>query len=320
VVNPRIDALFVFMDNDVVALLDPVGDLISTLSFRPKNVANSKGTPAPWSVVEHDGRIFYRTKRGVEVISGFEGRNITSKSIEPLWNMLNSSHPMYADRINPSAIGSAFGYVDPKTERIYWSYAAGTSTFNNRLLVFDYGLWRDKGAREGVFSIYKGWQISCMESWDGEGDRGELFGGESNGSSRPWVYRLNYGHFDENGNTGDTGDTDVPIASKFYPGISPFGSERYKAFKSASVELVTGVTDVTVKLDTDHEKTLDTLATVTWANGSKAQRVNFGLPRTAVGVRSGLRFEVTDPATPPAPWELVDYAMTMDDLPTRMRP
>jgi hypothetical protein len=298
-----------------------VGDLVSTLSFRPKNIANSKGTPAPNSVVEYDGMLFYWTKTGIEVISGFEGRNLTSKSIGPLWRMLDSTHPRYADRVNMAQIHKVYGKVDPKNERIYWAYPSGGNTYNNRVLVFDYGLWRDRGYGEGIFSIFTGWDISCFETWDGEGDKGEFFGGEANATDGHWIYRLDYGNFDENGDASPAAtNTDVAISSYFYPGISPYGSERYKAFKSASVELVTGVTNVTVKLDVDHEKTLDTLATVSWPDGSKAQRKNFGLPRTAIGVRSGLRFEVVDPAGGPAGWELVDVAMALDDLPTRMRP
>jgi len=322
IVSPRTDALFVFMENDVVAITDPVGDSVSALSFRPINIANSKGTPAPLSVVEYDGMIFYWTKSGIEVISGYAGRTITSKSIRLLWNLQDSAHARYGDRINMSQIARVRGIADKNEERIYWSYPAATGSANSRTIILDYGVWRDRGYGEGVFSINSGVNNGPFEAWNGEGDRGEIFAGDDRGVTiGPFVYRVNFGNVDERATGVNAGDrSDFGISSYFYHGHTDFSSPTMKAMSQATIDMVSGAASVIAKLDVDDGKLSTTLATTTWT-AAKLQRENYGLPRTAVGKTASLQIETTDAAAVgPARWQLEEIAYIVDDLPSRMRP
>lgn len=329
IVNPQSDSLFVFMENDVVALTDPVGDLVTALSYRPRNVANSHGTPARHSVVEYEGLIFYWTKNGIEVINGLTARNITSDTIGNLWNMTNSNHPAYASRINMSQISKVAGtaHVDEAGERIYWAYPAASNSYNNRVLVLDFARWRDSGFNDdGVFSIWT-MDISCWARWDGEGDRGELFGGEALNTRGPWVHRVGISNQDEVGNTSGTITTSAVSPFYIHTGHDDAGTaERRKRWITARVDgriptvASTGSCSVALAFDVDEGAVSGTMDTVTWTQGG-IKRYSRNLPRAAIGVHGAVEITGTD-GTPGAsggspPFELYEIAMTVQDMEAR---
>lgn len=330
IVNPALDALLVLMENDVVALRgQPLGDLRSTLSFTPQNIANAQGTPAPYSAIYYDGRIFYVTKHGIEVIEGLRGRNITSHTIAPLWNQLDSNHPRYADRINMGALPAITAgiQVDERGEKIMWSYPAAASTFNTKTLVLHYDVWRARNFRGPAPITIDTNGYSVFEAWNGEGDRGELFGGEPNSGNAPWAYRVGVGNKDEGG-AGVATTTEAVIVAHIQPGSTD--AKRPDMQRMARAVYVQGKgsfsggpsTRVVLKLDVDEEKILTTLDDFTWPNGVYPRREMRPAPRASIGVYHGIQFELVDVSSVgvyPGPFELYDYTLRVRDLPRRIR-
>lgn len=342
IVNPLIDSLFVFMEEDVVALQgdSPTGDFGTP--FTPRNIAQSKGTPAPESVVEAKGLIFYWTKEGIEVIDGYRARNITSDTIAPLWNALDTGSSYYADRINMDALERVCGIYYPTEERIYWAYPSASNTTNDRVLVLDLDLWRMNGYGDGVFSIYTGWDIACFERWGGEGDRGELFGGEAVATDSNWVYRLEFKDADVNGTHAGAAlsTTSVAIASKLWLGLEAAGRpDLLKDWKSVRVEAKSGLALTHIVLDVEQGAMLRELGSydfqgpvalwgqIAWGHftwtGPRITRQAIALPREAKGIRAGLRFETDDvldaSSLGPEPFELYDIAWSVVPLSTKVR-
>lgn len=336
IVNPIMDALFVIMENDVVALTDPVGDLRSSLSFRPRNVAGARGSPARKGIVSYDGLIFMVTKTGIDVISGYQARNITSKTIGPLWNLYNIESVNYDERINMDRIGQIVAGVSTENGRelIYFAYPAADSTYNNRVFVLHYDLWKEQGLRgDPPYSTITGWDVSEFCRWDGEGDRGELFGGEANSSDEPWIYRLDYGNSDVNGTTGSsTSEIAIPTQS-IYSGLTDAGRpDLLKAWVAARVEIrgvtspISGFQEMALKFIVDEGQTpfpltLDTF-NVSLNRTYHPTRETRMIPRTAIGVNGGSLVEITETtgsSTFPAPWDLLGLAYTVRDLPSRHR-
>lgn len=335
VVSPLIDHLMVFMEEDVVAFSDLPGI--------PKNIANSRGTPARDSVIEYQGLIFYMTKQGIEVINGYEARDITSETIAPLWRELNSSASHYAERVNLAAIDKVRVTVIPEEDLIVWAYPAATATYNNRLLVLDLRQWKKYGAQNGVFTILEGWNISCFSRWDGEGDRGEIFGGEAITSVgvRDWTYRLFFGDEDQNGN-GATAISYAGINGKIYLGLSDLDRpDMRKAFQYANFRaLGGGQTSVLIDLDIDDGAYVKRLGEFDFENlvyfwglsvwgegtwdGPRIARRSTMLPRAAQGVVIGFQLETTDildgvTNLGPVGFELYDIAITARPLFTKVR-
>lgn len=331
IVNPLTDQSLVFFENGVVAL----GALPST----PRAIANSKGTPAPDSVVEANGLIFSVTLEGIQVIDGFRARDITSDTIGPLWNELDLSAQHYPDRINMDAISQIEAVYLPGPELILWSYPAAESAFNNRILVLDLRQWRKYGARDGVFSILKGWNVSRFCRWLGEGDRGELFAGEADAASRDYVYRILFGNEDETGASGGGSVAASPIVSRVYTGLSDFGRpDVLKDFQLTAMEAQAGPSETEVTIDVDAGAFFGLLGTFdfqdvlyywgssTWGvgswNGPRIVRKTSSIPRQAKGVRMGYRLVVTDilvGGVGPAPFQLFDLATELVPLPTQRR-
>lgn len=342
IVNPLIDSLFVFMEEDVVALQgdSPTGE--AGAPFRPRNVAQSKGTSSPNSVFEAKGLIFYWTKDGIEVIDGFRARNITSQTIAPLWNAQDAGASWYADRVNLDQLALVSGVYVPKEQRIYWAYPSATSAFNNRILVFDIDRWAQNGYGDGAFSIYVGWDVSTFAHFGGESDHGELFGGEANSADSNWVYRLDYGNADFNGSRNGTTITSSVSAISGYLHLGLDDAERpdfYKSWKSLRVQAKSGLCLAHVILDLESGSTLKELGTydfqgvigawgsIVWGaftwNGPRITRKAMALPRIANAIRAGVRFETVDVLNPsnvgPDPFELYDVSWTADLIRTRVR-
>jgi hypothetical protein len=299
-------------------------------------VAGGKGTPAPNSVIHYDGKIFYWTRWGIEAVAGYSSRDISSQTVAPLWNQFDSNYfPRYVDRINMSQIGLVASGLSLTGgyERIYWAYPAATSAYNNRILCLDYGLWKNRGFQgDPPYTIFVGWDIACFARWEGEGDRGELFGGEAQAAIAPWTYRLDFGDSDGNGLAGANPTEIVIPTAHVSPGLVDGGRpDLLKSWKSVRTDIKAvssaGASNtLTLKFDIDEGKGASYPLTVDTYNpaidGSQVPRRDPRmLPRSAIGVHGGALLEMSDffgIAYPPA-WELYSIAYTVDDLPSRHR-
>jgi hypothetical protein len=335
VVNPTSDRLYVFMENDVVALeeLSPLADPKYSLSFTYRNVANAIGTPATKSIVYASGLIFYWTKGGIEVIDGVRGRNITSETIAPLWGATtaSASESWYGDRVNMTFINNVAGVYDQKAQRIYWSYVSGTSIEHDKILCLDLKRWSEGGGGDGVFSIWTGVQISAWCRFDGEGDLGEVMGGSGDGTARLTVYRMPFagGSVSSNadnvrdGAGGDGSDVNAIDVSLH---LAPMDGGRPDTLKSWRSMRVSGrggtASTVTINSVVDGG-TPTALGTAFDFSGTTEKRSNSALPRTAIGVRCGLQVETADTITitdGPAPFELYHVSLDYSEKKTRVRP
>lgn len=333
IVNPVIDSLFVFMENDVVALTDPIGDLKSSLSFRPRTISGARGTPARKGVLHHEGRIFYVTKSGVDVVEGYASRNITSRTIGPLWNQDDSSTSYYLDRMNMDRLDQVVAGLstDYGRELIYFAYPAELNSYNNRVLVLHYDLWKMAGFRgDPPWSLYAGWDISEFCRWDGEGDRGEIFGGESNSTDQPWLYRLDRGDSDINGNN-TPGQDEIAIPDAYlYPGYTDADRpDLLKAWVSARVDVrgggsgVFGRSSLNLQFDIDEGVGSFPISLDSYdVPGFFPSRDTRMIPRSAIGVHGGCLLQFSDTlgaSGNPVSWELYGIAYTVRDIRSRHR-
>ena len=330
IVNQKSNFLYALLDNDVVAI---GGDSVlgeSGAPFRPRDIANAKGTPAPNSAIYADGRIFYMTIHGIEMIDGFDGRDITSRTIAPLWNMLDSTHPRYADRINMSAISKVVALYDKKTQRIAWFYPSATSTTNDRAIVLHLDIWKETSYLDGVFSVYSGSfaEVANVSQWNGPGDKGEIFGGNAKAADRPYVYRLDFGDVDHKAPTG--GDASDKITLNLETRLESMGRpDLLKRFHSGVLRGRSGGDsgdcDMTVTLDVDDGQLSTALGTdINFSNSNyTVERVPLGFPRTAIGVQVALDISTDEAAAVgdggPLPWELFELAYVVSNIHTRRR-
>ncbi len=332
IVNRRLDALMVFLEDDVIIVTGdtPLGERGSP--FRPQNIPMADGTPAPESVVEDgEGNIFAWTKSGIQVFEGANARYITDNTIKPLWTDLGSSHPSYADRINRSHFNSGSGqkvvgvYV-PQEEKILWSYVHGDSSANNSVLALDLTMWRATGKADGAFSIYTAWQVSKWAVWQGEGDRQELFAGESGAGRGPWVYRALFGNDDDSGVLSGTTPSTSQISSVLHLGHANFKRpDMLRKFRNLVMEADSGgagsdSTSFAVSMNLDDSGSDTSLgAWVFDRNAGGVIRLSGGIPRSQIGRRASLKMTTTDTDSP-RPWELHTISWEVEDLPGRRLP
>ena len=335
IVNPQLDALFVLYEDDVMAIQgdSPLGNVGTP--FLNRNIANSRGTASPWSVLEWQGFIFYWTKTGIEVISGYTARNITDDTIAPLWFMRDSTAAGYAERINMARVDQVRGIVDPTTEKIYWSYPSALSATNDRIMELDLKRWREGGYRDGVFAIHSGQGTAPMEVWLGENDRAEVFGGESVGDD--WVYRMNFADFDETGGVSTV--SRLPISAILKLDGNDMGRpDQEKAFRQLTLDGTSGDTSVRVGISVDEGALVATLAdldfeevdfewgTAIWGvgiwNGPRIVSHTIAIPREANGARLEINLTVLDvldsSSLGPEAMELYDMAVEYTPLRDRV--
>ena len=331
VVDRATDTLLVFCENGAVGLrgsISPGSDLFTTLSFNPVDL-DCPGLAARKSLVNHEGRTFYVTNRGVEVLEGSRSRNISDDTVAPLFRKdIPSTHPSFADRVQGGSINGTIGtfYSDGFGEKILFSYPAGDGS-ENRILVLDYTLWKKQGfAGDGIFSLYSGLFINAFVTFQGPSiENGELFGGESIGANHSFIYRLFFGNFDERGSAATT-VTKSAISYNIHPGLTDAGTgnglKKWQSTRvNGRVETSTGSTALTIKADIDDGGLLSTLDTVTWTEGAN-QREPRNFPRTAIGVYGGVQLGGADTLVAgdgPGPFELYDIGLTVQDLVTRHR-
>lgn len=336
IVNPLIDALFAYYETTVYAITgdSPLGE--AGEPFRARNIAMAEGTPSPNSVVFHKGDLFSWTKTGIEVIRGFTARNITSKSIAPLWDFRDQDHISFADRINRSAFDQVYGIVNPITEEVIWQYPAGTSTVANKTLVLDLKAWRERGSREGIFTMWDGLQTGVMEIWRGEGDRAEIFGGESTAANGNGVYRLDFGDEDELLTARVAAKTAILATVRL--AITDYGAPNIdKMFKRCRIQGKSGEVDTTITVDVNDGGLVHDLVTVrfsevqnlwgtsTWGVGNwnvpVPKSYDLNLPIEAIGARLGFRFSAQDvlDSTSEGPTGLEIYDISVELAPLRKR-
>jgi len=328
IIHEALDRLFVFMENDVIALEAQLGDALLSESFIPRNVANTMGTPAPKSIVYANGFIFYWTKTGIEVIDGFRGRNITSETVAPLWRWTATDEGVvswWLDRISMGSINKVAGVFDEKEQRIYWSYPSATSTDNDHVLVLDVKLWMDGGMGDGVFSIWIGstlvMELSTWCRFDGEGDQGEIFaGGEDNGEIV--VYRVPYRYEDNLSNSGaDINAINVDLRLGLTAAGRPDLLKSWRAMTARGRGATADTLAVDYYLD---EGSAVTLASTFDFSGTAVKRLNSAFPRAAIGTSMGIGFQTADTLSssqgPNPGFELYSVGLEFSGKKTRVRP
>jgi hypothetical protein len=327
IVNRRLDALLVFLEDSSVLVTGdtPLGERGSP--FRPQHIPFADGTPSPDSVVEDgEGNIFAWTKAGIQVFEGASVRYITDNTIKPLWAGMSSSHALYAQRIEQSQINLVKGVYVPGEEKILWAYPVASGTRNTNILVLDLTMWRATGRRDGVFSmIVNRWQVSSWSVWGGEGDANEVFSGESSTVPGPWVYRVLFGDDDQAGDLVDVVTT-LQINSVLHLGHANFRRpDMLRAFKNLVMEVDSGGTApdstsfaVTMNVD-DHGTDVSLGAWVFDRTTGGINRLVGGIPRATIGRRASLKFTTSDTSSP-RPWELHTVSWETEELPTRRRP
>lgn len=325
IVNKVLDALMVFLEDDTVIVTGdtPLGERGSP--FRPQNIPNADGTPAPFSVVsDGEGNVFAWTKAGVQVFEGGSARYITDNTIKPLWNLLDSAHPYYNYRIKMDNISDAAGIYVPGEEKILWSYRNGYGSVNNGILCLDLRRWRAGGKREDGWSIYIGWTISKWCLWKGEGDRFELFGGESAGASLgPWVYRCLSGDDDETGTTSADTVTTAQIAGTLKTGAFDFNRpDRIRKFRNivinAKADAGDGSDDTSLAVTLDIDDGYLSKSLGTWdPTGGNLKHLTSNIPRDCIGTYGAINIVSTDTDSPD-PWELYSIGIETEELPSRV--
>lgn len=321
IVNRKMDALMVFLEDDTI-LVDgdtPLGE--RGAPFRPMNIPRAGGTPAGESVVDVDGLIMAWTKTGIQAFDGVSVLDITSKTIAPLWNMLDSSHELYDDRINMNQINLVRAVFAPREKMVMWSYPSATSTVNDKVLVLHLDRWREGRQRDGAFSIYSGWNISCWAKWQGEGDRQEIFGGEAVAANFPWTYRVLFGDQDVRGN-GNVTTASAQITGELKTGGFDFRTpDRIRYFRNlvmnAQADAGDGSDDTSLAVFLDINDGALTQALGTWdPTGGNIKHMTSNIPKAAMGTYAALDIVSTDTDSPD-PWELFNVSLEFEDLPSR---
>jgi hypothetical protein len=104
-------------------------------AFSFPEMSSEKGTVSPWSVIEFGSIAYWLSDNGFYVGNSEQQKSISEKRISGY----------FYDNLNQGAITRVFSTFDPHASRIYWAYAVGDEQWNDRALVYDWGLdrWSD---------------------------------------------------------------------------------------------------------------------------------------------------------------------------------
>jgi hypothetical protein len=316
------DALLCFLEDDTILIKGDTPGGERGTPFRPENIPSGDGTAARDSVVvDGEGNVFTWTKTGVQAINSSGVRYITENTIAPLWNALNSNQALYNRRIDMDYIQDVAGVYVPGKEVILWTYrAAGGTAYNNTVLCLDLRRWRAGGRREDGWSIFTGWAISKWCVWQGEGDRFELFGGESQDAAGPWVYRCLYGNDDETGTTSLNTVSTSQITAVLKTGAFDFGrSDRVRKFRDMVINAKADAdadTSLAVYLDINDDSA-NRISVGTWdPTGGTLVHLTSKIPRGAIGTYGGVDIASTDQNSP-EPWELYSIGLETQEMESR---
>lgn len=119
----------------VVFLQRGLRGIISTgdkYAFSFPEMSSEKGTVSPWSVLEFGGVCYWLSDNGFYVGNAEQQKSISEKRI--------SSY--FFDALNQGRVTRVFSTFDPHGSRIYWAYATQDEEWNDRVLVYDWGLDR----------------------------------------------------------------------------------------------------------------------------------------------------------------------------------
>lgn len=95
-------------------------------------MSSEKGTVSPFGVIEFGGIAYWLSDNGFYVGNADQQKSISEKRISGY----------FYDALNQGAVTRVFATFDPHASRIYWTYAVGDEEWNDRVLVYDWGLDR----------------------------------------------------------------------------------------------------------------------------------------------------------------------------------
>jgi hypothetical protein len=132
------DAGFVtaFLPNAHILMLERgLRGIVSTgdkYAFTFPPMSSEKGTVSPWSVIEFGGLAYWLSADGFYAGTSEQQQNISERRIQK----------QFFDTMNYNAITRIYATIDPHASRIFWTYAVGDADWNDRVLVYDWGLNR----------------------------------------------------------------------------------------------------------------------------------------------------------------------------------
>jgi hypothetical protein len=119
----------------IVFLQRGLRGIISTgdkYAFSFPQMSSEKGTVSPWSVIEFGGIAYWLSDNGFYVGNAEQQKSISEKRISGY----------FYDALNQGQITRVFAAIDAHSSRLYWAYAVGDEEWNDRVLVYDWGLDR----------------------------------------------------------------------------------------------------------------------------------------------------------------------------------
>lgn len=236
----------VSVNNNILLFKDATINLIYNLDnnnsdgligeIRNKRLTDALGTCAPRSVTPSEIGVIFLDKSGVysTTISEFK---YLSKKIQPIFEGKDTTTfgTSVNYGVNKSYIHLACGAY--YKHRFYLSYAAGTSTTNNKTLIYDplYDAWTITNWGFSCFYVEKGFDTS------GYAEEEKLYGGHP---TTNYVYRLDYGT-DDNGSV-----IEMLLKTKHFDFRSP---ERCKTPEKTIVNYISpSAATLTLYLEADY--------------------------------------------------------------------
>jgi hypothetical protein len=101
-------------------------------AFSFPTMSSEKGTVSPFGVIEFGGIAYWLSDNGFYVGNADQQKSISEKRISGY----------FYDALNQGAVTRVFSTFDPHASRIYWTYAVGDEQWNDRVLVYDWGIDR----------------------------------------------------------------------------------------------------------------------------------------------------------------------------------
>jgi len=131
-------------------------------AFDFPELSAEKGSVSPWSIVEFGAIVYWLSPSGFYVGNAEQQKDISEKRVV--------KH--FFKNLNYGRILQVYGTVDPYASRIYWAYTAGDNAWNDRVLVYDWGLdrWAELELNTYVFSR----SATASVSMDGGSDSPDM--------------------------------------------------------------------------------------------------------------------------------------------------
>ena len=120
--------------------------------FRLDEIESSVGCAGPRAAVSYKNFIYFISEVGIHVFNGMKAENISLEIIPELWESVNKEH------IHKAVAGVWDGLI-------WFALPEGTSETNNLVLIYE-----PTPGGLGKFWIWRGINISCIETFDDGGD------------------------------------------------------------------------------------------------------------------------------------------------------